>query len=370
MPSLDFEQEKQLFRSFYENNRKHFFEAKNVYIRLIKSLLKRLDINEVTKIEGRVKEKEECIKKFHRKYQNRLEADEQPYEIRFFISDLIGIRIVCLYEDQIPLLAEVLQQHFKLLDITDKISSIEDTEEFFGYKGLHMDLALNEEMASIPKYTPYANNSFEVQIRSLIQDAWSVLDHKIKYKKSIPTNLKRRINILSALFELADREFKEIRNATIELMQQETIAPIIEQHDELSETATPGKISANVKTLNAFNFLRIAAHFFRDFEFEDFKVDNFVNEILKLHNGFKKSDFHQSLNNNLNLVKEYQEYLLAENQGKILSPFTLIRHCLFIYDQRIFERILFKKTRGRFVEWLNKTEEHHNVVMDEKKGNI
>lgn len=358
MASLDFEQEKQAFRDFYEGNRKHFFATKNIYIRLINSLIKRLGIDEVTKIEGRVKDKEECIKKFHRKYQNRLEADEQPYEIRFFISDLIGIRIVCLYEDQIALLSEMLQQHFKILDITDKISSVESTEELFGYKGLHMDLALNDEMASLPKYLPYADNSFEVQIRSLIQDAWSVLDHKIKYKKSIPIDLKRRINILSALFELADREFKEIRNATIELMQQETVAPIIDQPDDTPKNAILGDTSTSGKTLNAFNFLRIAGHFFRDFEFDDFKVDNFVNDILKLHSGFEKSEFHQCLNDNLNIVKEFHEHFLAENPDKVFSPFTSIRHCLYLYDREIFERILFKKTRGRFIDWLNEAQKN------------
>jgi ppGpp synthetase/RelA/SpoT-type nucleotidyltranferase len=356
MASLDFEQEKQAFKVFYDNNRKHFFAAKNLYIRLITSSIKRLGIDEVTKIEGRVKDEEECIKKFHRKYQNRLEADEQPYEIRFFISDLIGIRLVCLYEDQVDLLAEMLQQHFKILGITDKISSVESTEEFFGYKGLHMDLALNDEMGALPKHLPYADNSFEVQIRSLIQDAWSVLDHKIKYKKSIPIDLKRRINILSALFELADREFKEIRNATIELMQQETVEPIIEHLQDTPKTAIPGGTSTGGKTLNAFNFLRIAGHFFKDFEFDAFKVDNFVNDILKLHNGFEKSDFHQCLNDNLNIVKEFHEHLLAENPAKAFSPFTSIRHCLYLYDREVFERILFKKMRGRIIDWLNEAQ--------------
>jgi putative GTP pyrophosphokinase len=353
MASLDFELEKQAFRNFFDNNQKHFLAAKSIYIHTISSLIKRLGIDEVTKIEGRVKDKEECIKKFTRKYQNRLEASEQPYEIKFFISDLIGIRIVCLYEDQIALLSEMLQQHFKILDITDKISSVESTEEVFGYKGLHMDLALNEKMASLPTYHTFADNSFEVQIRSLIQDAWSVLDHKIKYKKSIPIDLKRRINILSALFELADREFKEIRNATIQLMEQETVAPIVEQLDNTPKTEILGRTSSSRKTLNAFNFLRIACHFFKDFEFVDFKVDNFVNDILKLHPGFEKSDFHQCLNDNVNIVKEFHGHFLAENPDKVFSPFTSIRHCLFLYDRDVFERILFKKARGKFIDWLN-----------------
>lgn len=352
MASLDFEQEKNSFRKFYESNRKNFADAKNAYIRIISSLIKRFDVGEVTKIEGRVKDKEECIKKFHRKYKSKLQADEQPYEIKDFISDLIGIRIVCLYEDQISVVSEVLQRHFNILDLTDKISAVESTEDYFGYKGLHMDLALTDEMASLPKYLPYADRSFEVQIRSLIQDAWSVLDHKIKYKKSIPIDLKRRITVLSALFELADREFKEIRNATTELMQQATVAPISDSLDDARETAGQAAIAASAKTVHAFNFLRVAGHFFRDFEFEDYKVDDFVQDILELDSGFQKSDLHKCLIENLKTIRDYRDHLMAENPDKTFSPYTSIRHCLYLYDQEAFGRILSKRTRERFTGWL------------------
>ncbi|HEY6007992.1 MAG TPA: (p)ppGpp synthetase [Geobacteraceae bacterium] len=352
MASLDFEQEKSAFRKFYEGNRKHFADAKDAYIRIISSLLKRCDVGEVTKIEGRVKDQEECIRKFHRKYQGKLEADEQPYEIRDFMSDLIGIRIVCLYEDQISVVSEVLQRHFKTLDVTDKIAAVESTEDSFGYKGLHMDLALNEEMASRPKYLPYVERSFEVQIRSLIQDAWSVLDHKIKYKKSIPIDLKRRINVLSALFELADREFQEIRNATTELLQQATVAPISDPLDDAREPAGQAASAACAKTVNAFNFLRVAGHFFRDFEFEDYKVDGFVQDILKLDSGFQKSDLHKCLKENLKIIRDYRDHFMAENADKTFSPYTTIRHCLYLYDQEAFGRMLAKGTRERFAGWL------------------
>lgn len=352
MASLDFEQEKIAFRHFYDSNIKHFVDAKNAYIRIINGIVKRFDIGEVTKVEGRVKDKEECIKKFHRKYQNQLEAAEHPYEIKDFISDLIGIRIVCLYEDQISMLSGLLQHHFRILDVTDKISSIESTEDSFGYKGLHMDLALNEELASQAKYQPYANLPFEVQIRSLIQDAWSVLDHKIKYKKSIPNDLKRRINVLSALFELADREFKEIRNATTELIEMETDLPISDSLDDSLEKQDTSGIEASAKTLNAFNFLRIAGHFFREFEFQDFKVDGFVHDILKLDPEFQKSELHKCLIDNLKTVREYRDQFLTENPEKSFSPYTTIRHCFFLYDPEKFGRILSKGIKERFSEWL------------------
>lgn len=352
MASLDFEQEKLAFRYYYDSSFKHLLEAKSTFIRIIAGLLKRSDTGEVTKIEGRIKDREECIKKFHRKYQNQLEAAEHPYEIKDFISDLIGIRVVCLYEDQIQRISTLLKDHFRILDITDKISSIESTEDSFGYKGLHMDLALGAQLVLQPRYQQFADLSFEIQIRTLIQDAWSVLDHKIKYKKSIPSDLKRRINILSALFELADREFKEIRNATTELIEMETELPVGDNLAEPLDRQDRLWIEASAKTINAFNFLRIAGHFFRDFDFQDYKVDGFVHDIQKLDRDFPKSELHRCLINNLKIVREYREQFLADNPDKSFSPYTAIRHCLYLHDPKTFDRILSRGVKERFNEWL------------------
>ncbi|MBJ6727214.1 GTP pyrophosphokinase [Geomesophilobacter sediminis] len=352
MHSLDFEMEKTAFRKFYESDYKKFTAAKNLYIRMINGLLKPLDVAEVTKIEGRVKDKEECIRKFHRKYLMQLEADEQPYQIKDFISDLIAVRVVCLYNDQISAVSEVLHRHFKILDVTDKISAVENTEDSFGYRGLHLDLALSDEMAALPKYRAYRDLSFEVQIRSLVQDAWSVLDHKIKYKKSIPVNLKRRITVLSALFELADREFQEIRNATRDLLLEATVAPVSDGPDAGGDTVGEAATTASVKTVNAFSFLRVVGHFFRDFAFEADKVDTFVQDILELHSGFEKSDLHRCLNENLKLVKDYRVLFLAENPEKTFGPYTTIRHCLYLSDPETFRSILNRGPRERFSAWL------------------
>ncbi len=349
MQSLDFELERRNFLLYYDRNRQLFEKAKNACISIITSLLKQSNIGEVTKISGRIKDKNECIKKFHRKYQSKLEAEEQPYRIQDYITDLIGIRIICLYEDQIAQTSEVLQQHFRVIEVTDKISTMEGTEDSFGYKGLHMDLALSNDLVTQEKYQAFAEIPYEVQIRSLIQDAWSVLDHKIKYKKSIPNDLRRRINVLSALFELADREFREIRNATEELLKQETVVPI--------GNTTEEAITSSSKVINAFNFLRVAGHFFRDFEFQDYKVDGFVQDILKLNNRFEKGDLHQSLMENLKTVREYEAGFLAAAPDHTFSPYTAIRHCLYLHDPISFQRIISRSAREHFESWLNAEEE-------------
>jgi hypothetical protein len=217
-----------------------------------------------------------------------------------------------------------------------------------------MDLALPDELASQPKYLALVDCPFEVQIRSLIQDAWSVLDHEIKYKKSIPNELKRRINVLSALFELADREFKEIRNATTELIQQATAAPVSDSLSERSEEGVAMSTPASEKIVNAFNFLRIAGHFFKEFEFEDDKVDDFVQDILRLDSNFTRSDMHQSLLENLKTIRDYRDDFIVNNPERIFTPYSSIRHCLYLNDPETFNRILSKGARERFEAWCAK----------------
>ena len=81
-------------------------------------------------------------------------------------------------------------------------------------------------------------------------------------------------------------------------------------------------------------------------------MDEFVQDILKLDAGFRKSDLHKSLNENLKTVRDYRDHFLAENPESTFSPYTAIRHCLYLYDQESFGRLLSKGSRTRFELWL------------------
>lgn len=357
MPSLDFDIEKAHFKEFYENSAQLLDDAKNSFTTLIHALISQIDKLSISKIEGRVKNREECIKKFNLKYRTNLESISQEYSIRDHITDLIGLRIVCLYEDDIEKIKNCLSQHFEVIDITDKISQIENTEGSFGYKGLHLDLKLNQQRNELPEYTTYSEFRFEVQIRTIIQDSWSVLDHKIKYKKSIPTHLKRRINTLAALFELADREFREIRLSTNEeMLKAEITENELEQETQESEVAQATS-SGRVVPLNAFSFLKIARHFFNSYEFESHKVDGFTQEIIKLKPGISRGKLNFYLRENIAKVKKYQAFFEKENPTDLLNPYTIIRHCLYLGDKQIFDQLLNNISKENFDKWLDTAEQ-------------
>lgn len=351
MPSLDFEAEKKTFREFHDNSNQLLHRAKESFAALINALV--TNDGRVSKVDGRVKEKEECIRKFNLKYRTALETKQEAYAIQDHISDLIGLRIVCLYEDDVDVVKDVLFNHFDVLEVTDKTLALENTEGSFGYKGLHLDLKLGDARRVLPEYTAYSDLSFEVQVRTVIQDSWSVLDHKIKYKKSIPNFLKRRINTLAALFELADREFRAIRDSTEdEIRKAEEVVVIDEVLAEPEPGASSERLQSVTPQLDAFAFLRIAKHFFKFQEFEPHKVDGFTSEILGMDPKMTRAKLNTLLKNNLATVKGYKDHFESTSASDKLNPFTMIRHALYLGDQVQFANLLTNVSRDAFNKWL------------------
>ncbi|NMM77038.1 (p)ppGpp synthetase [Rhodococcus sp. SRB_17] len=352
MPSLDFDLEKSRFHAFYGQNLPLLKNALESFIALLTDLVAPSAAMDVTKIEGRIKDADECVRKFSRKYRAALEDSGTPYEIRPYITDLIGLRVVCLYEDELEKVAYAVKSQFEVIEVTDKVSAVEGTESAFGYKGLHLDLRLDAAHRALPSHALLAPFAFELQIRTIIQDSWSVLDHKIKYKKAIPGPLKRRINVLAALFELADREFRHIRDATeaeLRLAPDETVA-----QDSPHATSTPpgGQDSAPGSGLNAFTFLKIATHFFKDFEFEPHKVDMFVDDIHTWSPDITRARFNSLLRQTIGIVKRYKQHHEEQHPSSQLNPYTVIRHCLYLGNKEVYARALRKASRDAFDAWL------------------
>lgn len=151
MPSPDFEAEKAVFRECYNDNAQRLDQAKEAFLTLLASLIAHAGLD-VAAASGRIKDREESLKKFMRKYQGDLEKSGTPYEIRDHVTDLIGLRLVCLYEDEIEPMGHLIRQHFDVIEVTDKTAEIEGTENAFGDKGLHLDLRLDAVRAAMPDY--------------------------------------------------------------------------------------------------------------------------------------------------------------------------------------------------------------------------
>ncbi|GAB3651180.1 (p)ppGpp synthetase [Echinicola sediminis] len=288
-------------------------------------------IPKVEMVKGRTKSYEECISKFNRKYLPFIVSTGSDLIISNYLTDLIGIRAVCFYAEEVYEIRRSLRKYFKELEITDKSSQLEKTEDKFGYKSLHLQLVLKHGLKGIDEADKYRDLQIELQVRTVIQDAWSILDHKIKYKKSIPQTLKRRINRLSALFEIADEEFSNIQKG------------ILQEEHKINKRLKRGGQIETLKTLDVFRFLFVALKYFPNYDFVEYKVDGFVQEILLLKSDFTEGAFNEALQENLSYVN-----LIEEKINQRLNPYTKIRYCLYKLDSERFKSILSVHQQGIF----------------------
>jgi len=350
MASLQFDQEEKLFTAFYSSQAPLLDSmCQSLQIRIAELLGGAGGVAGV-KVEGRIKDRDECLRKFTNKYRYALEEANQAYAIHDHLTDLIGIRVVCMYEDEIWKIAEQIRPSFSVIEISDKIAKVEGTDDSFGYKGLHLDLGFRAEDVGLAPDATLLVRQFELQVRTIIQDSWSVLDHQIKYKKSIPSPLKRRINVLAALFELADREFRQIRDETEAGLQSALDeSALAEAAPDTRSTARDGQAQSE---LNAFTFLKIVNHFFKDFAFEPAKVDSFVESIKSWSPRINRSEFNSIVRHQIGTVKKYKLYFEDRNDSLKFNPYTVIRHCLYLSDKDTYELALRRNAKEAFDTWL------------------
>lgn len=130
------------------------------------------------------------------------------------ISDLSGVRIVFLYASDKEKLENIIEEKFEIHEKVDKM--IDHGFEKFGYGALHYIVSLKEQHAGA-RYDDLRGIFCEIQIRTILQDAWAIVAHHLSYKNEddIPNELKRKLHALSGLFETADDQFERINFARI-----------------------------------------------------------------------------------------------------------------------------------------------------------
>ena len=126
------------------------------------------------------------------------------------ITDFAGVRIVCLYVDDLLKVENIIAEHFEIVEKIDKLT--DKKKDQFGYGAIHFIARLGKS-SSGARYDDLKNLVCEIQIRTVLQDAWAIIDHHLVYKNesNIPTILKSRLNLLAENFQAADEEFKSIR---------------------------------------------------------------------------------------------------------------------------------------------------------------
>lgn len=178
----------------YRDNFSLFKEYEGKILALLKNSLDEAGIH-LASIESRIKTEDSLAGKLERKgYKYKSLAD---------ITDILGVRLITYYIDDVDKVATAIERLFEV-DWENSIDKrkVHDIDSF-GYLSLHYVCSTEE--------FPFR---FEIQMRTVLQHAWANLDHDTGYKSGveIPKRYMRSMSRLAGMLELIDEEFSKIRS--------------------------------------------------------------------------------------------------------------------------------------------------------------
>ena len=133
----------------------------------------------------------------------KLELKGSKYATLADITDIIGLRVITFYIDDVDKVASAVERLFEV-DWENSVDKRKVHEiDSFGYLSLHY-------ICSRPGF-PYR---FEIQMRTVLQHAWANMNHDTGYKSGVevPRRYLRNLSRLAGMLELVDEQFSQIRS--------------------------------------------------------------------------------------------------------------------------------------------------------------
>lgn len=137
------------------------------------------------------------------------------------IQDIVGVRIVTYFKDDIKVVKDILNNKFKFID--EEIDEHELT--VFKPKRTNIICEFDENQVKILKEVHSASdspdfllidNTFELQLRTMLSEGWHEIDHNLRYKCKNDWNMhkesERLLNGIYASLETNDIALKNLFN--------------------------------------------------------------------------------------------------------------------------------------------------------------
>ena len=135
------------------------------------------------------------------------------------LTDMLGIRLICAFLEDINLAVSQIKELFEIKEV--EVKGTEKNFSEFGYESIHVLVKIPEDCFP-PKDERFDSMMplegelvCEIQIRTILQDAWAEVEHELIYKTEFSpfdAPLRRKLAAINASLSLADITFQEIRD--------------------------------------------------------------------------------------------------------------------------------------------------------------
>ena len=169
--------------------------------------------NPIEHIKSRIKTPESIVKKLKKHgYESTLENMVQ------YVNDIAGIRITCSFTSDIYRIADMIakQSDIKVLSLKDYMKNPKPS----GYQSYHM-------LVSVPIFLSdtVVDTKVEIQIRTVAQDFWASLEHKIYYKfeGNAPDFLEKELKACADMVDLLDAKMFSLNEAIMKISAEQRL---------------------------------------------------------------------------------------------------------------------------------------------------
>lgn len=317
---------------------KQFVERRPDYQQLCNeiqyTLKKRLKgrVIEVSTVTGRAKTLNSFLEKIQRKTYN-LPLEE--------VTDFAGVRVVCLYLEDLPKIEEIIRKEFGVCNSVDK--SREKEIDQFGYGAVHFIVCLGQK-SSGARYDDLRHLVCEIQVRTVMQDAWSIIQHHLVYKheSEVPQQLQRRLNSLAGLLETADDQFQRLR--------QERDAYIVSMKESISERDVFLNNDVNLDSVKEY----------LKWKFPDRPLDKFDGQLPMILSAVdrKKHSTLRDIDTEINATEEIRQKIPAQlDDLRLTAPSGVVPAAVELAWGLSITDKKFRHRRGMPHSWLKAIEE-------------
>ncbi len=161
-------------------------------------------------IRANIKARVKSFESFYQKLQ-RISRSREKSASFVEIHDLVALRIVCPFLEDVALAERCIRSQFTVCEVEHKGADFSVQE--FGYRSIHCLVEVAPDLLETFHLSPPFD--FEIQIRTILQDAWAEVEHELVYKAEFTPfgeNIRRKLAALNANLSLSDITFQEIRD--------------------------------------------------------------------------------------------------------------------------------------------------------------
>jgi len=265
----------------------------------------------------------------------RKEISTKPFK---HISDVAGVRVLCLYRLDLDALSRLISENF---DIVSSDTSRTHSEIRFGYMADHYVVTLSREFRG-KRYDEIKPFHCEIQVRTILMDAWASVSHHLDYKREtdIPSELKKDFNAVSGLLYAADTHF-ELFKEGIEKSKAKLLESVKSDKFILTQ-------EINLDSLRAYLNWKLPHR-------ERYFVSTYSDLVTDLKNsGYMEiSQLDKAIQASKSMAEAVEK---EEMHRKFYSDTGFVRICLMLYDENYYEvmKKIHQKRNKKLFELVDK----------------